>query len=627
MKRKFFSHLCLLLVSLPLFSFAQPVSISGVVNLYSHVSQVDYANNLVTVDQTTGFQPDDQVLLIQMRGASINSVNASTFGNVTSLGGAGSFELLTICDVQTSSNQVTFQEDLSQPFSTTNLDSAGIQLVRVPRYQDARVDGDLTAPAWDGETGGVLILEVLDSLILDSDLDVSELGFRGGAANGVQPGCFFLDNWNDYYYPASDGRGGGKGEGIASYINGREWGRGAQANGGGGGNDHNAGGAGGSNYSAGGSGGIRSTGNFNCKGNNVGIAGRTLNTLGYSTSNSYVFMGGGGGAGHANGGETTPGGRGGGIVIIRASTLVSTGVEIRANGGDAVNSGSDGGSGGGAGGAVILQVGTYSGVIDILAQGGDGGNTAISQCQGPGGGGAGGVVWSSGILPGTINVQTDGGSAGIAAAGGCGNSTQGANNGSSGVELTGLTLNQGGGIICVLPFELTSFEGSALQNQVELAWTFTAQSSGDKVNLWKIQESGTSSLLETFAFDRRAYKWRDPFPQAGTNLYQLEMIDIDGKRTYSPILEVQVSDFYGPWVSANAQGDDIRMRFASTISGEVMCALWDLRGRRVHQEKVFVDKGSRELVRLGAADLPTGLYILRVLHEGRMWQTKVRVDQ
>ncbi|MEO1383813.1 MAG: hypothetical protein AAFV78_11335, partial [Bacteroidota bacterium] len=451
MKRKFFSHLCLLLVSLPLFSFAQPVSISGVVNLYSHVSQVDYANNLVTVDQTTGFQPDDRVLLIQMRGASISSVNASTFGNVTSLGGAGSFELLTICDVQTSSNQVTFQEDLSQPFSTTNLDSAGIQLVRVPRYQDARVDGDLTAPAWDGETGGVLILEVLDSLILDSDLDVSELGFRGGAANSVQPGCFFLDNWNDYYYPASDGRGGGKGEGIASYINGREWGRGAQANGGGGGNDHNAGGAGGSNYSAGGSGGIRSTGNFNCKGNNVGIAGRTLNTLGYSTSNSYVFMGGGGGAGHANGGETTPGGRGAGIVIIRASTLVSTGVEIRANGGDAVNSGSDGGSGGGAGGAVILQVGTYSGVIDILAQGGDGGNTAISQCQGPGGGGAGGVVWSSGILPGTINVQTDGGSAGIAAAGGCGNSTQGANNGSSGVELTGLTLNQGGGIICVLP--------------------------------------------------------------------------------------------------------------------------------------------------------------------------------
>ena len=96
MKRKFFSHLCLLLVSLPLFSIAQPVSISGVVNLYSHVSQVDYANNLVTVDQTTGFQPDDRVLLIQMRGASISSGNLSTFGDITSLGGAGSFELLTI---------------------------------------------------------------------------------------------------------------------------------------------------------------------------------------------------------------------------------------------------------------------------------------------------------------------------------------------------------------------------------------------------------------------------------------------------------------------------------------------------------------------------------------------------
>ncbi|MEL7063094.1 MAG: hypothetical protein AAFP00_05110, partial [Bacteroidota bacterium] len=55
-----------------------------------------------------------------------------------------------------------------------------------------------------------------------------------------------------------------------------------------------------------------------------------------------------------------------------------------------------------------------------------------------------------------------------------------------------------------------------------------------------------------------------------------------------------------------------------------------LRSHKAHMtspETVFVDKGSRELVRLGVADLPTGLYILRVLYEGRMWQTKVRVDQ
>jgi hypothetical protein len=52
--------------------------LSGIINIYAAVSEVDECSNALTVDDPTGFQAGDQVILIQMQGAIINPGKNST---------------------------------------------------------------------------------------------------------------------------------------------------------------------------------------------------------------------------------------------------------------------------------------------------------------------------------------------------------------------------------------------------------------------------------------------------------------------------------------------------------------------------------------------------------------------
>src|SRR5260370_29190786 len=56
------------------------------------------------------------------------------------------------------------------------------QVIRVPQYATASLAAGLTASAWNGSTGGVLVLDVAGSLTLGGQtVSVNGLGFRGGA--------------------------------------------------------------------------------------------------------------------------------------------------------------------------------------------------------------------------------------------------------------------------------------------------------------------------------------------------------------------------------------------------------------------------------------------------------------
>jgi len=58
-------------------------NISGVVNQYFEITAVDLPNNTVTLNSVAGLTIGDNVLLIQMQGATITETNDSNFGNIT----------------------------------------------------------------------------------------------------------------------------------------------------------------------------------------------------------------------------------------------------------------------------------------------------------------------------------------------------------------------------------------------------------------------------------------------------------------------------------------------------------------------------------------------------------------
>lgn len=443
----------------------------------------------------------DLLLIIQMQGADINTTDSNAYGAGTTAAGvtntvafgasgyaggvnanlvAGNYEWA----VATSG--VTFAAggtiNLSTPLanayftraSSTTQTRQAFQVIRVPQYANLTLSGGLTVQAWNGSTGGVLVLEATGDISLGGQtINGNGQGFRGAggvnvAANGTCTGAYNTTGCQSYVSLISAALGASKGEGIAGTpariytgdptgtgtgvvtagtVDGYPAGeasRGAPGNAGGGGNQHNGGGGGGGNGGAGGKGG--NTWNSSV----VGFAGLALGAFGGSpagNSASRWIMGGGGGAGDIGGNTTTSpdgsGGAGGALIILRASRVVGAGT-INVNGAPGQRSrATDAGGGGGAGGTVVVAVGSggLSGALTVNANGGAGGayQGGSAEQDGPGAGGGGGVLVTntSGI---TFNAA--GGAAGASnttagcAGTSCGATAGAATAGSAGYAIT-----------------------------------------------------------------------------------------------------------------------------------------------------------------------------------------------
>ncbi|AFY93747.1 DUF11 domain-containing protein [Chamaesiphon minutus] len=488
------------------------VGLTGIVNTYYRPTLQSVATGTRTIAIAAGaakgavrnINPGDLVLIVQMQDASINNANSNLYGSGVDanqgsghngMGRSGLYEYA-IADSTVSATTGNVTLTLKNPLinsyesaaATANSGQKRFQVVRVPQYASAQVLGTLFATPWDGNVGGILAVDTFGTFDLNGQrLSVNEAGFRGGYG----PRNPYRAATTGFMAQTASTLGSGKGEGVAgtprflstklldrgtpvdpidgspnwtgSFIDngttngypGGDTGRGAPANAGGGGNYHNAGGGGGGNGGNGGQGGLPwDEGSPSASKDAGGRPGSSVLTS--IPTPLKVFMGGGGGGGEANDApQGVPGGAGGGIVMLRAGTIVGTGT-IFANGtnGDrgAYQSNPDGAGGGGAGGTVLIQSRNPStATINILANGGNGGNTErdpfynytgsqtvpgsqpnanTSQTgsngynpdnygygqtpHGPGGGGSGGIVlYNVNGSTATINAQVNGGASGL----------------------------------------------------------------------------------------------------------------------------------------------------------------------------------------------------------------------
>ena len=338
--------------------------------------------------------PGDLLLIVQMAGATVDFTtnNSSAYGafTTTDLGSAGRYELVGVHGV--AANVITLACGLKNGYSR----AGKTQVIRVPQYTTLSIGAgaSISAPAWNGTTGGVVAVHAESTVTLTGNIDVSAKGFRGGYHGGDN----VVDNSSGaattagtgvtLYRSATAADGAEKGEGVAGYqadyTNGR-YGRGAVANAGGGGNSHNAGGGGGANASSGAAwsgqgvmlgtyatdpwiqdpgytanGGARTTSegggrggytysslNLDALTNGPGLATwggdarRDVGGLGgrpvpnaTSGAQARLFLGGGGGAGDGNNNATygsSRGGNGGGLVFLIAGSIAGAG-SILANG-------------------------------------------------------------------------------------------------------------------------------------------------------------------------------------------------------------------------------------------------------------------------------------------------------
>ncbi len=305
----------------------------------------------VSVGGSAGFEAGQTVLLHQSRGV-----------------GAGAWQLTVVEAVGPAS--LTLADAAGATFVSSGDSRA--QVLVVPQFSAITVaaNATLTAPAWDGVTGGILALACQGTAQIAGTVTMSGRGYRGFGHEGQ---CSYRNQT------------GLRGEGHAGPGNTQSTANNGSGGGGGQGTQDAAGGAGGGHGSAGSAGGA-------CSAHVGGAAGAAVGDPALTS----VFFGGAGGEGGSDedGGYPGNGGHGGGIVLVWAGAVAVTGAIVSdgtaGGGGSNCSCGSGSGmgdGGGGAGGTIALLGPGVSVTGQLSAQGGPAG----SGCQTCGAGGAGAV--------------------------------------------------------------------------------------------------------------------------------------------------------------------------------------------------------------------------------------------
>jgi hypothetical protein len=407
-------------LSIALVSSQDFVEISGVVNKYTKVISKPSPKSLM-VSNAADFQANDTVMIIQMKGATFYTTSGIE-GNKERLDETGKYEILLI-DYKVG-NEIFFKRNILNNYSFSD----AVQLVRVKSAINLRITGEVTATAWNGETGGIVALIARNDIVFNDNINVSGKGFRGGDDFYRANEC---ETSTDFFLPESSTEAGKKGEGFASYYYdgvspvpvGTNFikGKGRMINAGGGGNGNLSGGAGGSNFGEGGVGGRQVE---SCDQNNAfrAIRGQALQgiILEDPVLGVRLLMGGGGGSGTGylpdrRGGN---GGSAGGMVILLAKRIIGNDNGVFANGLNGLGS-TDGrtgsGGGGGAGGTVAIHTGEIDDQSSFIIElrGGQGGSNIGTPTRGGGGGGGGGtLLLNKSELAPSINYTASAGNAG-----------------------------------------------------------------------------------------------------------------------------------------------------------------------------------------------------------------------
>jgi len=364
-----------------------PTMIGGDAQRYSEVSLIDTCTNAITVSNGFAYRPGDRVLMLQMKGAVIDSNESPFAGQAVQAGNVGHYQFNTV--TTSTATSVLMLHPIDAQFDVAN----SVQCIRIISGRSLQTNAPLLVQPWNGGSERVLVIECSDTLFLNHDIVVNGQGFRGGVPSRNQADS----NISRMFIDIDDGRGGQKGEGPVRLESRLACGKAPAISGGGGGNAGNGGGGGGAMISRGGHGGRQTTeySRFDAG----GVGGYPL-FLDYSTLR--LLVGSGGGGGHQNDFLGGRGGNGGGMVLISAKAIVANGARrIAARGADGDSTTADGAGGGGSGGMVILDLDTIVGDVSVDVRGGNGG-MAIPfgrACYAPGGGGGGGLI---GIVTPTV---------------------------------------------------------------------------------------------------------------------------------------------------------------------------------------------------------------------------------
>ncbi len=187
MSRKRGIYFIIILLALSaLQGFSQYTPINGIVNAYTPIDSIYSAddNNVdsLIVGDASLFNVGDTVMVYCVLGAAIELTDiygAEDIGrDAQDPRNTGKYAFVIIDEIDDPRNLVVLNTTVRPDIKPLG-EGEVAQLIRVPSLRNAEVTATLTAPAWNGSTGGVVALFVHGVLRLNGNIDVSGAGLRG----------------------------------------------------------------------------------------------------------------------------------------------------------------------------------------------------------------------------------------------------------------------------------------------------------------------------------------------------------------------------------------------------------------------------------------------------------------
>jgi hypothetical protein len=263
--------------------------------------------------------------------------------------------------------------------------------------------------------------------------------------------------------------------------------------------------------------------------------------------------------------------------------------------------------------------------VTLSSNGGNGGNVVDGSRHGGGAGGGQGAVIYTSLMP-SINTTTT------------------TNIGTGGLNWTGGTRAPNGlgtsnsGVITstfiILPVKLISFNGTVQGKSTLLDWATEketafshyeiqfSENGSTFYNIGKVMSHGNGNL-------KQLYNFVSNVNFNGTQYYRLKMVDVDGKSSYSKIIAVRKNANATSSMSIypNPATKNPVLNIKSTEVGEATISVVTMQGSILSNENIKLRAGDNATVLQSVNNLPSAVYNVKVIINGKTFFTRLIVQK
>ncbi len=170
-----------------------------------------------------------------------------------------------------------------------------------------------------------------------------------------------------------------------------------------------------------------------------------------------------------------------------------------------------------------------------------------------------------------------------------------------------------------LPVELISFTARFINKTVELNWQTAQEVNTSSFDIERSDDGRQFNFLKRItaagnSFAIRNYKVIDDQPLANRSFYRLKQVDLDGKFTYSNI--VQIFNRTPGFLIYNAQSvkDILTLQWKISSASLSHLQIVDMSGKIVLQKQIALNAG-QNIITLPVGHLANGIYVLNLIQD------------